>query len=220
MILLTNSALVLLIALAVLISIAWVAFIIFYVNKKLPEKHKSKSLDSQSTLADHELLLLIQSQPDGLLSAEQLSKITGIKKSKCSKRLYFLYHKKILKINFSGMRRYFELTEPIVEQPQPTLSSEPFFSLSDLLILFKHHDFRLNLVDICLATRLPIAVILDELKYFEKKKIIRIVRDLMNHNHWYVLEEPYRNDPDKFLKEEADVIDLDLSRIYEQVAKD
>ena len=67
-----------------------------------------------------------------------------------------------------------------------------------------------------MATGLPLAVIKREMKYFEKQgtvqRLVRANTSGMAMERFFVLQDPYRSDPDRF-RAKAGVLDLELREI-------
>lgn len=170
------------------------------------------------TASDKEILLLIGDQKDGLLNISQLVKHTGMTKSEAKKRITILSIKGIVKTGYtSSMKYYYSLKQPIKPGPYPSLSTDPFLTLGDLMSLFKFFDYRLSIQDICMATNLPVSIIASEMKYFIKEKIVDALHhtstDGMTSYKFYILKGEYRDDPDKYQEIQKE-IDLDLSKLY------
>jgi len=68
-------------------------------------------------------------------------------------------------------------------------------------------------------TGLPIVVIRREMKYFIKEKIVKMLyaynSDGTATSKTYILEEPYRSEPDIFLKKQEE-IDFELEELLEE----
>jgi len=184
-----------------------------------------KTHDSFHEVTDKEILELIAKQPDGLLSLDLLTKYSSLSKSAARKRLSSLSMQGIIgPSHTSKLKSFYYLKEEIKEGPYPTLSSHPFLSLGDLMLLFKHFDYKLTVQSICIVTNLPVAVILREIKYFEKEKVIeRLTQTITSADgmsgvtrKFYILNEPYRNNPDAYLEKEEQ-FNLDLDKMYREV---
>lgn len=180
---------------------------------------------SHYEMTDKDIMLFADNQSDKMVSAEILSDNTILTKSQARNRLALLAHRGILNTASSSrypMQTHYSLKKEISETPPPDLSSDPFLSMEDLMRLFKHHDYRVSIHDICIATNLPTNIIVREMKYFEKKKVVTAVKQayvpdgmttIFSHS-FYVLRGEYRNDPEAYLREQ-EKFDLDLSKIYE-----
>lgn len=173
---------------------------------------------SHITISDKAFLELIADQNDGLLPVEKAIKLTGMTKAETKKRFTILTQKGLLKAGYtSSFKYYYSLKQPLKKGPYPVLSSDPFLTIGDLMILFKFFDYRLSIQDICLATNLPVTVIANEMKVFIKEKIVAELyhtsADGMTSNKFYILQGEYRDDPDKYLELQKE-IDLDLSKLY------
>jgi len=185
-------------------------------------KYKIGLEEDQRIITDKELLLLFEQEPDGFLTKKRIVEKTNLTKSQAGRRLQFLQYNGLLKYGYSnGLQYYYSLAEAIDHRDAPTLSSEPFLTVEDILTLFKHFDYRLTLQKICIATGLPIQVIKRELKFFEKEKIITSINSYgdpsgMTMKKTFTLREPYRSNPDAFLQMEK-LINPELEKIYEKL---
>ena len=88
------------------------------------------------------------------------------------------------------------------------------------MTLFKHHNHQLTIQDVCIDTGLPIPVIKREFKYFIKEKIVKLfyTNGIGTQSISYILNEPYRNNPDAFLEKEEQ-INFQLEEILEPEMK-
>jgi hypothetical protein len=113
-------------------------------------------------------------------------------------------------------RHFFGTRDPIEEVPEFKLSNDPFLTVEDLLQIFEAYDYKVTAQEMIIATGLPLAVLKRELKYFEAQKIIqRLQRTDSNGmvmKRFYVLQDPYRSDPDRF-RDQADRLDLEMREI-------
>jgi len=191
-------------------------YFIYYLVKILPKCRSDESLSSQWKLADYKLLKIITEMPNGLISASDLMENYDLTKKEAKLSLSILAQNKIVKIQVGRKsKRYYELVKPIAKGPFPSLSEKPFLTLGDLMVLFKHFGYRLTLQDLCLATKLPIAFLVKELKYFIQENIVEHLRNIKNTTDTYILKEPYRSNPEDYSKNEGR-IDLDLRNLYEK----
>ena len=71
------------------------------------------------------------------------------------------------------MQVYYTLAKSIEKSYDLNLSNDPFMTVEDLMIIFKHYDYQVSLQEVCLSTGLPLKVILEEMKYFEKEKVVK-----------------------------------------------
>lgn len=171
---------------------------------------------------DKEILLLISEQVDGMCDADTLAKHSTLTKKEAKARLAALSHRSILTTGYgNSFNYYYSLKEPITKGAYPKLSPHPFLSVRDLMLLFKHFDYRLTIQDICLATNLPVAIIGEEMKYFLKEKIVdqitQTAADGMNTSgNFYILKDPYRQDPQKVIQKEK-ALDLNVSKMYDRM---
>jgi len=192
------------------------AYLIYFLVKVNPERRAGRSLKLQVKLPDYKLLHFISEMPDGIISVSDLVQSHGFTKKEAKLSLSMLVHNKVLKLLVgSKSKRYYELIKPIDNGPFPKLSEKPFLTLGDLMILFKHFNYRLSLQDLCLATKLPVAFLIKEMKYFIKEDIVEPLTNLTDRTKTYILKAPYRNNPQDYVGEESR-IDLDLLNIYQQ----
>lgn len=174
----------------------------------------------QHLITDKELLETIAQQPGGIVSVKQLTEITPLTKQQARFRLMYFQGQGLLKQSHdTGFKAHYSLAAPIDERPTPPLSDKPFLTVEDILTLFKHHNHQITLQKICMDTGLPIVVIKREIKYFMKEKIVKMLytygADGMTTSKTYILEEPYRSDPDIFL-EKQEAIDFELEELLEE----
>jgi len=206
---------------ALLFLIAFVLIVIAIVYNK---RYYAALDDSQNQVTDKQLIEYIDSQPDKMIDRQMIMERFGLSKFAADGRLsYFLGNGLLRTLHTSnGMKLYYTLTSPIDKPYDIDLSDEPFITVDDILAIFKHFDFRVSLQEICLVSGLPIKVIKEEMKYFEKEKIVKSLiqtdPQATMHRMVYMLEEPYKSNPDSFLQlKEAD---LKLRSIYERAAKE
>lgn len=191
-----------------------IALILFYSFRKVRPNVKDIEFD-QHLMTDKELIGIIGNQPGGIASVKQLADITPLSLKQLTTRLTYFYYQGIVKNQVDArLKGHYSLLAPIDDRTAPELSDKPFLSVEDVLTLFKHHNHQLTLQDICMDTGLPITIINRELKYFIKEKIINVVREYGTRNKMYVLKEPYRSNPDIFLKKQEE-IDFELEEILE-----
>lgn len=177
---------------------------------------------SYSKFSDKDLLLFINEQPDKIVDAELIARKFNTSKSKVSARLRPLHYKGVLSILYNRMmtKGHYTLSRPIEKSYDLSLSEDPFMTLEDLLKIFKHYDYQVSLQEMILVTGLPIKVIEREMKYFEKEKIVKLMLKMESQHVYqriYTLNEPYRSNPDAFLK--LDNVNFKLKEIYEKVAR-
>lgn len=179
--------------------------------------------ESQIDVSDKELIEFINNQPDKIIDYKALMNEFGLTKFEAGGRLrHFLTHG-LLRIMSSrnGMQRYYTLAKPIEKPYDLKLTDDPFMTVEDLLLIFKHCDYQVTIQEICLITGLPIKVIVEEMKYFEKEKVVKCL--LLSQNNGfsyqkiYSLCEPYRSNPDKFLNLEE--LNFELEEIYKNAKK-
>ncbi|NNE29555.1 MAG: hypothetical protein HKN16_07955 [Saprospiraceae bacterium] len=186
---------------------------------------KGNLKNGQAKISDRDLLLLFDEQPDGLLSKQQIKLQTGLTSSEVRSRLQFFVLNKVLRTSYTNkLKYYYSLSNPLDKREGPALSDKPFLTVADILTLFKHFDYRMSLQDICMATRLPMQVILREMKYFEKEKVVVLLHTTTNVHTGetikdYILQEPYRSNPEKFMDLELHADPL-LEKIYDELYVD
>lgn len=184
----------------------------------------NKGLDkSRALLSDRDLLLLLNSEPDRILSKDQLVKKSGLTSNQASSRLSNLYFKGMVSQMYSGMKSFYELKKPILQEDLVTLSERPFISIEDLFTLFDHFSHKMDLQDICVATGLPFKVIEREMKYFAEEGIVHKMTqtsmDGMTSRTFYTLQEAYKlRDENKSARFQT--INKELEEIYIQEFKD
>ncbi|MFT4534428.1 MAG: hypothetical protein ACJA1A_000282 [Saprospiraceae bacterium] len=198
------------------VSIIIMALFIVY-GVKAYRKSISASYDEVS---DRDLLLFIDEQPDKIVNKKLVARTFGISKTQTASRLSALHHNGVLSVLYSkSMTRYsYTLSRSIDKNSDIDLSHEPFMTLEDLLKIFKHYDYQVSMQELILITGLPLKVIKREMKYFENEKIINIMLKMQNqytYQRLYMLNEPYRSNPDAFLKLEN--TNFELREIYEKV---
>lgn len=173
---------------------------------------------TQRSINDADLLILLNDQPDGLLTPHQLAEKSGISLNDARIRLSALFSEGVLIRSHNRQGRYFyQLRLPFSPSPAIEFSQDPFLTVEDLLLLFQHKGGRLTIQEMILATRLPLTVLKRELKHFEKEGVIQRLNSYdhssssMSHK-FLVLQEPYRSDPTAF-KAKAGEMDLQLREI-------
>lgn len=204
---------VLVLVLSLLIMIGIVALIIYAVRKQSKDNYLTQGL-----LTDQELIRLIAEQPDGIMTADRLVELSDLTKKQAKSRLAYLQMQGMFVVHHgSWMKGHYALKEPLVEEQIEGISKEPFLTVEDMLLLFKHHDYKLTYQKICMSTGLPVSVIKEELGYFIKEKIISKVQKTdsmgMHSTFMFLLEEPYRSNTNKFLEREKEM-NLELEKIY------
>ena len=207
---------VLLILLGVVLLPIVLTFLLVYLYNRGRSK---KSAETQRFITDREILRLIEAQPDGMLSGEQLAEKTELTKSQAKVRLALLREFGALNSHYtSGFRYYYSLTGPIDARPAPALSSEPFLTVEDILTLFKHFNYRITPQQLIMATGLPVTIIKREMKYFQKQKVLQSLTQVSHAGgvgaRSFVLVEPYRSAPERFLEQQ-----LDLNRKMETILR-
>ncbi len=204
-----------------LIAIVGISIIAMTLLIIMGVKSYKKSINaSHDKVSDRDILLFIDEQPDKIIDKKLVARTFGISKNQSRSRLASLHQNGVLSILYSkSMTKYsYTLSRPINQNTELDLSQEPFMTLEDLLKIFKHYDYQVSMQELILITGLPITVIKREMKYFENEKIIRIMLKMQNqftYERLYMLNEPYRSNPDAFLKLEN--TNFELREIYEKV---
>ncbi|PHN07136.1 hypothetical protein [Flavilitoribacter nigricans] len=178
-----------------------------------------KSAETQNLIQDREILRFIGSQPDGLISIDQLVEHSKMTRSQARVRLNLLREFGVLEPHYAaGFRAYYSLAGPLDERPAPKLSPEPFLTVEDMLTLFKHFDFRITPQQLIMSTGLPVTILRREMKYFQKQGILQSLTPYGQigtaESRSYVLMEPYRSNPERFLDQR-----LDLDRQMESILR-
>ena len=184
------------------------------------KSHRKSINASYESVSDRDLLLFIHDQPDKIVNKNLVARTFGLSNTQTASRLSSLHHNGVLSVLYSkSMTRYsYTLSRPIIKNSDMELSQEPFMTLEDLLKIFKHYDYQVSMQELILVTGLPLKVIKREMKYFENEKIINIMLKMQNQHTYqrlYMLNEPYRSNPDAFLKLEN--TNFELKEIYEKV---
>jgi len=186
-------------------------------------KYYNTSLETSYALYnDKDILLYIDDQLDKIVSSKMMERKFNDNKSRCATRLRLLHQNGLLKVlyNRTMTKYYYTLVRPITKSYDLELSNEPFMTLEDLLKIFKHYDYKVTMQELILVTGLPMKVIKREMKYFEKEKIARLMytSDVPGvYQQLYMLNDPYRTNPEAFLKLEN--VNLELEEIYEESMK-
>ncbi|WP_020566980.1 hypothetical protein [Neolewinella persica] len=173
--------------------------------------------ETQRTLSDRDLLQMVANEPDQLLSPHQLRDKTGLSLNEARTRLNSLYTFGVFirSSNRTG-RHFFSLKDPLQDIPKLALSADPFLTVEDLLEIFEHYDYRVTPQELLMATGLPMDILKREMKYFESEKIVQRLQRMdsagMVTRKFYVLQDPYRSDPDRF-RVQASKIDLEMREI-------
>lgn len=179
-------------------------------------QHQSAN-NTQRHLTDRDLLRMIATEPDQLISPHQLSDKTELSLNEARARLNALFSYGILRRSFNRRGRHFFGTRaPVEEPPAMNLSADPFLTVEDLLQIFEAYDYRVTAQQMIMATGLPLNVIKREMKYFEDQQMTqRLQRSDVNGMttaRFYVLQDPYRSDPDRF-RAKAGQLDLEMRKI-------
>lgn len=206
-----NAALVALLV-SLCVAIGLVVFLLVYLANQ-----KKIKRETQRDISDRDILKLINGKIDGIINAQELANETSLAKSEARTRLTALGSMGILRCSVYGLSNiHFELTRPLEERHIPALSPEPFLTAEDILKLFVAHDYRLDYQDLVMATGLPLEVLKREMKYFTKEKMVRPLSKTMGYGmhpyRFFILEEPYRSNPKKFIQNQESV-DLKLKEL-------
>ena len=201
-----------------LVVVLSVLFLISYVRRT-----NRVVRDSQDILSDKELIEFINSQPDKIIDSKLLMEEFGLTKFEAGGRLRHFQSNGLVQTMSSrnGLKHYFTLARPIDKPYELKLTDDPFMTIEDLMLIFKHNDYQVTLQEICLSTGLPIKVILEEMKYFEKEKVIKCLLKPQQggfyHQKVYTLCEPYRSNPNQYL--DLKEANLELKEIVSKVNK-
>lgn len=178
---------------------------------------QKQNADTQRQISDQDLLRLIDREPDQFMSPHLLTERTELTLNQSRARLSALMSYGIL--NRSGNkkgRHFYALNETLLEAPDLSLSPDPFLTVEDLLAIFKRYHYRVTPQNLIMATGLPLAVVKREMKHFEKEGIVqrlqRANQSGMMMERFFVLQEPYRSDPEQF-RARAGVLDLEIKEI-------
>lgn len=198
-------------ALFIMVGLPLLLFWLAYARKNKVNR------ETQRHLSDRDLLRMLRDEPDQLLSPHQLRDKTEMSLNESRSRLNTLSSYGILeRSNNSRGRHFFGPRTPVEEPPELELSPDPFLTVEDLLQIFKAHDYKVTAQQMIMATGLPLAVIKRELKYFEKQKIVQKLHRSdaqgMVKKRFFVLQDPYRSDPERF-RARAGQLDLELKEI-------
>lgn len=173
---------------------------------------------TQRNVTDAELIKLLDGQPDGLLSPHQLAELTGMTVSQARRRFSAFHVAGMLHSSYNNRARsFYGLKVPYSEPPNLELSPDPFLTVEDMLQLFDAYGGRLTVQDMLLATKLPLAVLMREMKHFEKEGVVQQLTSTTAAysgvtSKFFVLQEPYRSDPGAF-QARAGEVDLELRTI-------
>ena len=202
------------IALTVIATI--VLFALTFLIVAVIKQRKTNRL-TQRLISDRDLLRLLDTEPDQLLSPHQLRDKTDLTLNEARARLTSLHEFGVLRRNGNRRGRHFYgLNRELVEAPDLNLSPEPFLTVEDLLNIFDTYNYRVTPQELIMATGLPLAIIKREMKYFENQKIVQRLQRVdnagMTVHRFYVLQDPYRSDPDRF-RVQASKMDLEMREI-------
>ncbi len=178
---------------------------------------KKTNRKTQRHLSDRDLLRMLRDEPDQLLSPHQLRDKTEMTLNESRTRLSALMSYGILQRSSNSKGRHFYGTrEPVNEPPELALSPDPFLTVEDLLQIFEAYDYKVTAQQMIMATGLPLDVLKRELKYFEDQKIVQKLKRTdaqgMTTKRFFVLQDPYRSDPERF-RSQADKLDLEMREI-------
>lgn len=178
---------------------------------------QSSNNQTQRHLTDKDLLLMLHNEPDQLLSPHQLADKTELSLTEARARLNALFSYGILQRSYNSRgRHFFGTRDPVVDPPELNLSNDPFLTVEDLLQIFAVYDYKATAQQMIMATGLPLAVLKRELKYFEDQKIVQKLQRTDSNGtvmkRFYVLQDPYRSDPERF-RAQAGKLDLEMREI-------
>lgn len=179
--------------------------------------------ESQSGISDKELIEFIDNEPDKIVDSQMLMNSLHLTKFEARARLRHFHHNGLLCVlrSRNGMKAYYTLSKAIDRTYDLNLTDDPFMTIEDLMLIFKHCEYKVSLQDICLCTGLPIKVINEEMKYFEKEGVVRGLywtnESGFGHQRIYTLCEPYRSNPDEYL--DSSKVNFKLKEIYEKVRR-
>ncbi|MEM9549493.1 MAG: hypothetical protein AAGA77_26215 [Bacteroidota bacterium] len=204
---------IIILGVAILVPILAVFFVLMYIRKS------NRTLtDTQEDISDKELLEYINSQPDKIVDTKMLMRDFDLSKYESTIRLRHFYTNGILTIlrSGSGLKSYYTLSRPIDKSYDLNLTDDPFMTKEDLLMIFKHYDYQVSMQEICLCTGLPLKIILEEMKYFEKEgvvnRLLKSNKDGFSHQRLFTLCEPYRSNPDAYM--DLRDANIELKEIY------
>jgi hypothetical protein len=193
-----------------------IIFAIVYTRKtKTAVKH------SQSKISDKELILYIDSRTDKIVNFKTLMQEFDLTKFEAKGRLNQFLYNGLLRIlrTRNGLQSYYTLAKPIETSYDLQLSDDPFMTIEDLMLIFKHYDYQVSLQELCLCTGLPIKVLLEEMKYFEKEGVVKCLVQSSYTGSFgqrvYKLCEPYISNPDQYISLKA--ANFELKEIYKNI---
>jgi hypothetical protein len=201
---------------AIVIIATIVLFALTFLIVATIKQRKTNRL-TQRVISDRDLLRLIDTEPDQLLSPHQLRDKTDLSLTEARARLTSLLEFGVMRRNGNRRGRHFYgLNRELIEAPDLNLSPEPFLTVEDLLNIFETYNYRVTPQELIMATGLPLAIIKREMKYFENQKIVQRLQRVdnagMTVHRFYVLQDPYRSDPDRF-RVQASEMDLEMREI-------
>ncbi len=199
----------------VLLLLFFVVFPLLFVAIQAVYKSRVRK-STQRTISDPDLLRLIHNEPDQMVSPHILSAKTDLSLNAARSRLGELMNYGIFNRNVGGSRYYYSLKEPLPEDKNLPLSSDPFLTVEDLLVIFEAYNGRVSAQDLIMATGLPLGILKREMKHFQKQGIVRAMRGYSQNGfvmqRFFILEEPYRSNPDRF-RAKAEKLDLEMKKI-------
>lgn len=177
-----------------------IVFLIAYV------KRTNRAIKySQVDVTDKQLIEYINEQPDKIVDTKMLVEQFGLTKFEAGGRLRHMLNNGILRIlrTRNGLKSYYTLLKPIDKEYSLDLTDDPFMTIEDLMLIFKHYDYQVSIQEICLCTGLPLKVINEEMKYFEKENVVKCLlmtnQSGFGYQRIYTLCEPYRSNPEEYL---------------------
>ena len=198
-------------------------FLSVFILIRYVVKNAKAIKETQRFLSDKELIEFINEQPDKMVHWKDLVEKFSLKPFEAKARIRQLYTYGIVQVlrTRNGLNAYYTLIRPIDKEYDLNLTDDPFMTVEDLMLIFKHFDYQVSLQELCLVTGLPIKIILEEMKYFEKEKVVKgLLKTIIggiSSQRIYTLQEPYRSNPDGFLKLKD--ANFELKEIYEKVKK-
>ncbi len=191
--------------LAIVIMVTALTIAVFMIPFLIVSAQK-RYMRTQSIISDRDILLMILSEPDRMMTVERLVRLTPLTKSEARTRLYSLRMSGILRQMSNGrMTKFYSLYDEDIDTQLLNLDDTPYLSTEDILQLFQHFDYNVDLTKLCFATNLPIKEIKREMNFYKKEGVIEELYHMtaggVNKRYIYLLKEPYRSDPDLFLSE-------------------
>ncbi len=209
--------------LGVIVLLAVIVISLFILGIILFNYYK-KIRNTQSLYSDREILESILGAPDQMITAKELAKKSPLSKMEAKIRLDHLVNNHVIGVAYDKRwRRYYTLLKPVKIPEGICLSQDPFMTLYDMINIFKFYDYKVRFQDFIFATGLPLNVLKKELAYFEKEGIVKKMYLYSQvgsvDEAFYVLNEPYRTNPDAFIDKDEE-FNFELKDIYEKAMVD